>query len=161
MPASRLVKAWVTKDKVHADWSMRWWIIAVLLSGFPPETEFKTRGKSGWLDNYLDQQIREVLDGCGIKSVEKVFHFYTNKYGSRWCDELDMMLSVFMMYGATAGLENWGLDFDYRTTEKTIKVAKEAKKYMPKKDFEALRELGLKKLYVCRPRKYRGKPYPC
>lgn len=134
------------KSDLEATWSRRWWVLATLLSGFPPGTEFKTRGKSGMLDNYLDEQIRVILDECDIPMVKKVFHFYTNKYGRRWCDELDMMLSPFMLYGSPAGVENWGPDFDYRTTQKTIEVAIEARRNLPEKDFNAIRDLGIKSL---------------
>jgi hypothetical protein len=146
---------------IHELYEKRRMVLAALLSGFPPETWFKTRGESGKLDNYLKDQIIKALDGCKIKSVEETFEFYTHKYGGRECDELDSILSVYADYGKAIGLSNWGMDFDYKTSKKTNDAAKKAKKILPHEDFEALRELGLKSLYTRKPRKYTGKPWPC
>jgi len=136
-------------DEMRATANKRAWVIAALLSGFPPDTFFYSRSGASrtgnWLDNYLDKQIHEALRGCRIRRAEEVFRYRPCKYGEVECPELLWELSCFAGYGARAGLSNWGADFDYRTSERTLEVAEEGKQWLGK-DFDELRALGLREL---------------
>lgn len=134
-------------DKFRKSYDMRKWIIASLLSGFPARTFFYSRQKtSGYLRNYLDDQVHDILRDCELPVVKRYFHYSLDKYGKLTSEEAKWMLSVINDYGKCLGMGNCGFDFDYYTTNKTLEVAKEARRHLRKNDCIALRELGLKKL---------------
>lgn len=110
------------------------YVVATMLSTFEPGTWFYYRDSEGLFTNGLERQVIRILEEPGRPIIRKnlsqdISAFFSSFYGD---------------FGAAAGLENSGQNFDFRTTAKTREVAEEAKQYLSKEDYEHLQELGRK-----------------
>ena len=117
--------------------SIRYRILAVILSSVPTETTF---GRS---DNNLDRQLARVLRNRTHPIITENFSIDPDYDSS---PEVKELLSCSYGYGSSIGLENWGPDFHYRVTKRTHEVAEEiiGLGMFSQRDIKYLQRLGRK-----------------
>lgn len=118
------------------------YVVAVLVSSLGAGTVIDGRDSEGFLRNCLDWQILRVLGESSLPLIRENFSFHNSwQYGGPYCKELAEFLSPAGNFGETAGLESGVLE-PYKITSRTLQVAEEAREYIPKEDYEFLKELG-------------------